>query len=155
MRNLWKVLYPAFALWRVINVDKDSLSLFPLWLHTNLAKVAKWRVSHEHLMVATDLYNRYILRFFDCLAHPNLSATFATDQKWPIRHLCISFQSLSGSLRILKKSEFLKLLISFFHYFWCQNQDQWHKICVYFTFNSKINKFERKKLEKNEKFQKT
>ena len=23
---------------------------------------------------------RYILRFFDCLAHPNLSATFATDQ---------------------------------------------------------------------------
>ena len=22
-------------------------------------------------------------RFFDCLAHPNLSATLATDQKWP------------------------------------------------------------------------
>ena len=24
---------------------------------------------------------RYLLRFFDCLAHPNLSATFATDEK--------------------------------------------------------------------------
>ena len=27
------------------------------------------------------IINRYLLRFFDCLAHPNLSATFATDQK--------------------------------------------------------------------------
>ncbi len=26
------------------------------------------------------VYSRYLLRFFDCLAHPNLSATFATDQ---------------------------------------------------------------------------
>ena len=24
---------------------------------------------------------RYLLRCFDCLAHPNLSTTFATDQK--------------------------------------------------------------------------
>ena len=24
---------------------------------------------------------RYLLRFFDCLAHPNLSAPFATDEK--------------------------------------------------------------------------
>ena len=27
--------------------------------------------------------NDTFLRFFDCLAHPNLSATLATDQKWP------------------------------------------------------------------------
>ena len=27
------------------------------------------------------VHNRYHLRFFDCLAHPNPSATFATDQK--------------------------------------------------------------------------
>ena len=27
------------------------------------------------------VFNRYLLRFFDCLAHPNLSATFATDHK--------------------------------------------------------------------------
>ena len=27
------------------------------------------------------IFNRYLLRFFDCLAHPNLSATFDTDQK--------------------------------------------------------------------------
>ena len=28
-----------------------------------------------------EVSTRYLLRFFDCLAHPNLSATFATDQK--------------------------------------------------------------------------
>ena len=27
------------------------------------------------------LFSRYHSRFFDCLAHPNLSATLATDQK--------------------------------------------------------------------------
>ena len=30
-----------------------------------------------------NLGNRHLSRFFDCLAHPNLSATLATDQKWP------------------------------------------------------------------------
>jgi hypothetical protein len=35
---------------------------------------------------------------------------------------------LTGSLSSLQKSEFLKLIISFFHYFWCQNWDQWHKM---------------------------
>ena len=37
----------------------------------------------ESLMFWTreQLSIRYLLRFFDCLAHPNLSATFATDQK--------------------------------------------------------------------------
>jgi hypothetical protein len=30
--------------------------------------------------VLFNLIIRYLLRFFDCLAHPNLCATFATDQ---------------------------------------------------------------------------
>ena len=59
--------------------------------------------------------NRYLLRFFDCVAHPNLTATFATDQKLPISHLRISSQFLAGSLRSLKKSGFLKLIILIFH----------------------------------------
>ena len=75
-----------------------------------------------------ELSNRYLLRFFDCLAHPNVSSTYATDQKWPLCQLRISYQSLAGSLSSLQKSEFLKLIISFFHYFWCQNWDQWHKM---------------------------
>ena len=58
---------------------------------------------------------RYLLWFFDCLAHPNLSATFATDQKWSLCHLLISYQSLAGGLRSLQKSEFLKLIILIFH----------------------------------------
>ena len=47
--------------------------------------------------------------------HPNLDATFATDQKRPICHLHISYQSLAGGLRRLQKSEFLKLIILIFH----------------------------------------
>ena len=35
---------------------------------------------------------------------------------------------LTEILSSLEKSEFLKLIISFFHYFWCQNWDQWHKM---------------------------
>ena len=41
------------------------------------------------------LYIRDHSRFFDCLVHPNLSATLATDQKWPLSCLCISYQSLA------------------------------------------------------------
>ena len=52
---------------------------------------------------------------------------------------------LTGSLSSLQKSEFLKLIISFFHYFWCQNWDQWHKMSgknthiyfFYFWFKNK------------------
>ena len=42
-----------------------------------------------------NFYSRHHSRFFDCLAHPNLSATLATDQKRPLSHLCISYQSLA------------------------------------------------------------
>ena len=41
---------------------------------------------------------------------------------------------LMGSLSSLQKSEFLKLIISFFHYFWCQNWYQWHKFSKFNNF---------------------
>ena len=41
------------------------------------------------------MYIRYHSRFYDCLAHPNLSSTLATGQKWPLSCLCISYQSLA------------------------------------------------------------
>ena len=44
---------------------------------------------------STYLYSRHLSRYFDCLAHPNLSATLATDQKWPLSYLRISCQSLA------------------------------------------------------------
>ena len=64
---------------------------------------------------------------------------------------------LTGSLSSLQKSEFLKLIIWFFHYFWCQNWDQWHKMSgknthiyfFYFWFKNK-----RKNQKKIKKFQK-
>ena len=57
------------------------------------------------------------------------------------------FHLLLG-LRSLEKSEFIKLIISFFHY-------EKTPIYVYFTFDSKINEFELKKLEKKTKNPKT
>ena len=52
---------------------------------------------------------------------------------------------LMGSVSSLQKSEFVNLIISFFHYFWCQNWDQWHKMSgknthiyfFYFRFKNK------------------
>ena len=35
---------------------------------------------------------------------------------------------VAQSLSSLQNWEFLKFIISLFHYFWCQNWDQWHKI---------------------------
>jgi hypothetical protein len=64
---------------------------------------------------------------------------------------------LRGSLSSLQKSEFLKLIISLLHYFWCQNQNEWQKMSGknthiwFFIFGSKMNEFERKKSEKKQK----
>ena len=63
-------------------------------------------------------------------------------------------------LSSLQKAEFLKLIVLFLHYFWHQIRDQWLKLSgkntqIFFsTFGSKINKFGRKKSEKNEKIPK-
>ena len=66
------------------------------------------------------------------------------------------------SIPNIKKSEFLKLIISFFHYFWCQilrsvaqNVCKKHPYILFQLFCSKINEFERKQSEKNEKIPKT
>ena len=45
---------------------------------------------------------------------------------------------LMGSLSSLLKSEFLKFIISFLYYFWCQNWDQWHIYFFYFWFKNKL-----------------
>ena len=50
-----------------------------------------------------------------------------------------------GSLSTLPKWEFVNFIISFFHYFWCQNWNQWHKMSgknthlhfFYFWFKNK------------------
>ena len=103
------------------NLWVDPVSLARYWTYVDnprvsLAPQGDNELKKEKNIVMRSIRIRYLLRFFDCLAHPNLSATCATDQKWPICHLRISYQILAGSLRSLKKSEFLKLIISFFHY---------------------------------------
>ena len=78
-------------------------------LHTNLSKpiirlpssgfITFYQIFlhlKKHPTFLLTLHNRYLLRFFDCLAHPNISAAFATDQKWPICHLRLLYQSLAG-----------------------------------------------------------
>ena len=65
---------------------------------------------------------------------------------------------LAGSLSSLQKSQFLKLNISFLHYFWCQNWDQWHKmsgknthIYIYFHFSFKNKRIWAEKIGKKRK----
>ena len=61
----------------------------------------------------------------------------------------------------LQKSEFLKLIVLFFHYCWRQNWNEWPKLIgkntyvIFSTFSSKINMFGQKKLEINKEFQKS
>ena len=70
--------------------------------HLSLNYATIWCWSYWKFFKWYLLFIRYLLRFFDCLAHPNLSANFATDEKWPLCHLRISYQSLAGSLGSLK-----------------------------------------------------
>ena len=66
-----------------------------------------------------------------------------------------------GSLCSLQKSEFLKLITLFFHYFGAKieiRDTKWvdkKPIYNFSTFGSKINEFEQKKSEKNKKIPKT
>ena len=68
---------------------------------------------------------------------------------------------MAQSLSSLEKSEFLKLIISFFHYFWCQNWDQWHKMSgknthIYFFYGWFKNKrVWAEKIRKKQKIPKT
>ena len=94
---------------------KNFISIFFILFFSNFQLCALTYTPYMHI--------RYLLRFFDCLAHPNLSATLATDQKWPLCHLRISYQSLAGGLRSLQKSEFLKLIILIFHIKKIKNSD--------------------------------
>ena len=59
----------------------------------NIGATSKHISSHWALAWALNI--TYLSRFLDCLAHPNLSPTLATDQKWPLSCLCISYQILA------------------------------------------------------------
>ena len=114
--------HPLYWYIKSLRFSKNTPMIFNLtfWpVEYFLFLQAMWNVVPNYLLLLYitlgTIYIRYLLRFFDCLAHPNLSATFATDQKWPLCHLHISYQSLAGGLRSLQKSEFLKLIILIFH----------------------------------------
>ena len=66
---------------------KDVFLIFPQYcLGRGLMELAaeynKNIIAGKFGLVSTRLlFIRYLSRFFDCLAHPNISATLATDQK--------------------------------------------------------------------------
>ena len=114
---LWKLNFCNF--WKVKRSWKKFLSQNHLLnYHSSMKKNQKISINFWHRKLTLkfsfwQFLTWYLLRLFDCLAHPNLSAAFATDEKWPICHLHILCQSLAGSLRSLKKSEILKLITYF------------------------------------------
>ena len=95
--------YRAFQ----ISVDSTGYIMFVVlnWIRYTI----QYYIKEFYNIHVRYLLSRYLLRFFDYLAHPNLSGTFATDQKWPICHLRISYQSLAGKLCSLKKSRVFKV----------------------------------------------
>ena len=84
-----------------------NLALFLFLGNDNIGKYIKqcftysWFLSFIILMYIKikifkyTMYPRYHSRFFDPLAHSNLRATLATDQKWPLSCLRITYQSLA------------------------------------------------------------
>ena len=82
--------------------DMESLDQKSGLIHGATANIDFWSnlmkmmmlLSHSHpaslLLFAISI--KYLSRFFDCLAHPNQSATVGTDQKWPKSHLRITYQ---------------------------------------------------------------
>ena len=56
---------------------------------------ATWLFTYGYIYLLHDIQIRYLSRFFDCSAHPNLGAALATDQKLPLSCLHISYQSLA------------------------------------------------------------
>ena len=66
------------------------------WLSKNVLKTwTEFNLHSVHCSFKDSFCIRRLSRFFYCLVHPNLSATLATDQKWPLSHLHISYQSLA------------------------------------------------------------
>ena len=108
--NIWMLFYHHETI-KCVTYFKFLSTI--IWMVSFLPDLSN--VTLQISLFEDSILNRYLLRFFDCLVHPNLSATFATDQKWPLCHLCISYQSLAGGLRSWQKSEFLKLIILIFH----------------------------------------
>ena len=141
MNSSWfnkSILWNHFAKTLILLFESactKSTSQHEIWLFIRVSKV----VAH-HKTLLTQW--RYLLmsRF-----HANIFLITTT------------YFELRTVLSSLQKSEFLKLIILFFHYFWQQNWNQWHKlsgktpICFFSTFGSKINEFEWKKSEKNKK----
>ena len=76
--------------WKLSNSDINQKAWF-YNLRTSKMKVPEF---WNWLFFKINFY-RYLSRFFDCLAHPNLSATLATDQKWPLSCRRICYQSLA------------------------------------------------------------
>ena len=75
--SLWQLIWPTFCQTFQIRSDCPHYVLLTginqKWLN--------FKVQLRSLFQGIKAF-RYLSRFFDCLAHPNLSATLATDQKW-------------------------------------------------------------------------
>ena len=66
------------AYWLELYMSQDTL----VHILTGTVHVAKQgHASWNCTCRKNEIRTRYLLRLFDCLAHPNLGATFATDQK--------------------------------------------------------------------------
>ena len=86
-------------MWRLCNEKTEKTIFFRFYIlnliNVGLSNKTEGPGNKSESRVNKHICNRYHSRFFDYLSHPNLSATLATDQKWPLSCLRIFYQSLA------------------------------------------------------------
>ena len=87
-------------------------------------KSAKWATVRNQIYLVTSM----------CLT-VDTSSIFTKKSNFAKCFFDICNAEMAQCLSSLQKSEFLKFIISLFHYFWCQNWDQWHKLSGKNTHN--------------------
>ena len=99
------------------------------WTHSNIFERIQVHIS-EHTQSILKTFNIFCTHdiYFFTVKSENLEKQNNIMAWTPKRNYWISRIGLMGTLSSLQKSVVLKLIISFFHYFWCQNWDQWHKM---------------------------
>ena len=85
--------------------------------------------SFQMLSTQTNKSTRHLLRFFDCLAHPNLSSTLATDQIKSSSYLLPKFSRVPLTIVLIKGiSTMVNGTLLNFGKRYDNNFDQWLKL---------------------------
>ena len=117
-RTIAPVLFQKFFLIRKVYLKPNTTSVFGIFFF-HITKILKSFLT---------MWGYGITGYGGSRPGIQIQKDFCIKINIPKKNYWILRIGTMGSLSSLQKSEFLKLIILFFHYFWCQNWDQWHKM---------------------------